>query len=137
MSLIRISRNPSGRQLKVFTAAWLVVLGAAGLASWLRGRHGAADVLWALAVALPLCGAAGPAAVRYAYVGLSYATYPIGYVVSHVVLAVVYYLVLTPIGLAMRLFRHDALARGFDSGKKSYWQPANTTRRVESYFDQT
>jgi Saxitoxin biosynthesis operon protein SxtJ len=137
MSLIRITRNPTGRQLRVFAAAWLLALGSAGLAGWMRGRHGAAEALWALAVALPLCSAASPSAVRHAYVGLSYATYPIGWVVSHVVLAVAYYLVLTPIGLAMRLFRHDALARRFEPERKSYWQPTNRTRPVESYFDQT
>jgi ABC-type uncharacterized transport system permease subunit len=136
MSLIRISKNPSVRQLKVFAAAWLAFLALSGLAFWLRGRHTAAEALWILAFAVPLAGALSPAVVRYAYVGLSYATYPIGFVVSHVVLAIVYFLVLTPIGLAMRLFGHDPLARRFDPGKRSYWSPADRTNPVESYFKQ-
>jgi hypothetical protein len=137
MSLIRISRNPSGRQLKVFAAAWLLFLGLAGSACWLRGRHGEAEALWAAAAVVPLAGTVSPVFVRYAYLGLSYATYPIGYAVSYGVLAIVFFLVLTPIGLAMRVFRHDPLGRRFDAGQRSYWRPTDPTKPVESYFDQT
>ena len=137
MSLIRINRNPNRRQLLVFGAAWLGVLGIAGCASWLRGRHPAADVLWALAVCVPLVGLGFPAVLRYAYLGLSYATYPIGFVVSYLVLAFAYFLVLTPIGLAMGLFRYDPLSRKFDPEAKSYWTPRDKTKTVESYFNQS
>ena len=137
MSLIRISKNPSGRQLRVFAVAWLVVLGLAGTACWLRGRHPAAEALWTLACAVPLAGLWSPRFVRYGYVGLSYATYPIGFVISHVALAIVYYLVLTPIGLAMRLLGHDPLTRKFDPREKSYWRPAERSKPVESYFKQS
>jgi ABC-type uncharacterized transport system permease subunit len=136
MSLIRIERNPSGRQLLVFGTAWLVFLGSAGLVSWMRGRHPAAEILWVAAAALPLAGAASRRILQLAYVGLSYATYPVGFVVSYVVLAVVYFLVLTPIGLAMRLFGHDPLTRKFDPAAKSYWILTDRKKTVESYFNQ-
>jgi hypothetical protein len=136
MSMIRITKNPSARQLVVFAASWFVFLGALGLAGWLRGRHRHAEVLWALAAALPLAGLASRGIVRIAFVGLSYATYPIGIVVSNVVLALVYYLALTPIGLTMRLFRYDPLARTFDAEAASYWIPRKTNKPAESYFKQ-
>jgi hypothetical protein len=136
MSLIRINKNPSVRELAIFSAAWFVFLGLFGLACWNHGRHPAAQALWILACVVPLSGAAGPGVPRYAYLCLSYVTYPVGMVVSHVALAVVYFLVLTPIGLAMRLLRRDPLARRFDAAEKSYWKPADATRRVASYFKQ-
>ncbi len=37
--------------------------------------------------------------MRAVFVGMSYLAWPIGFVVSHVILALVYYLVFTPIGL--------------------------------------
>ena len=74
--------------------------------------------------------------LRLAFVSVSYATYPIGIAVSHVVLALVYYLALTPIGLTMRMLRHDPLARGFDPSAQSYWIPRKTNRTPESYFKQ-
>ena len=136
MSLVRITKTPSARQLLVFAASWLVFLGALGLAGWARGRHRHAEVLWCLATALPLAGLASRRILRVAFVGLSYATYPVGIVVSNVILALVYYLALTPIGLTMRLFRYDPLARSFDPKAKSYWIPRKTNKPAESYFKQ-
>jgi hypothetical protein len=137
MSLIRINVNPSGRQLLVFAAAWLAFLGVIGAESWHHGRHATAGALWTLAALVPLVGAFSRAALRFVFVGLSYATRPIGIVVSYVVLALVYYLALTPIGLTMRLLRHDPLARKFEPDAESYWTPRNRTKPVETYFDQS
>jgi len=136
MSLIRLNRNPGGRQLVVFAVAWLAVLGLLGWRSWLRGRHPAAEAIWALAAAVPLAGLLSPRLLRWVYVALSYATYPIGYAVSRVVLALVYYLALTPIGLTMRLFGHDPLLRRFDPAARSYWTARGGAKPAESYFQQ-
>jgi ABC-type uncharacterized transport system permease subunit len=136
MSLIRISKNPPGKQLVVFAVAWAVFLGCIGFADWHHGRPRAAEVLWTIALLLPLTGLVSRKPIKYAFVGLSYATYPIGYVVSHVALAIVYFLALTPIGLLMRVLGKDPLSRKFDASQKSYWIPRNTTKSPESYFKQ-
>jgi ABC-type uncharacterized transport system permease subunit len=136
MSLIRIDKNPSGRQLSVFAGAWAVFLMVWAFAFWHRGRHDAAVYLWVAAGVVPLAGAASRKLLRHVYVGMSYATYPVGYVVSHVVLALVYFLALTPIGLTMRLLGHDPLSRKFDPAAKSYWKQRENAKPVESYFDQ-
>jgi ABC-type uncharacterized transport system permease subunit len=136
MSLVRIERNPSGRQLLVFGSAWLAFLGFAGLSLWHHGRRHPAEALLAAAVLVPLAGAFGRTVPRLAYVGLSYLTYPVGFVASYVVLALVYFLVLTPIGLAMRLLGRDPLSRAFDPGAQSYWIARDEKRDVGSYFKQ-
>jgi hypothetical protein len=136
MSLIRINKNPSSRQLFVFAASWVVFMGALGAVGWFRGRHGHATMFWVLAAALPLAGLASRSLLRIAFLGLSYATYPVGIVVSNAVLALVYYLALTPIGLTMRLFRYDPLARKFDPAAQSYWIPRIPNKPAESYFKQ-
>ena len=137
MSLIHINKNPKGRQLVVFAVAWLLILAASGLIWWGRGRHTAAEVLWALSAAVPLVGAAYPPALKGVYLGLSYATYPIGFVVSHCVLALLYFLVLTPVGLTMRLLGHDPLSRKFDPGARTYWVPRGKKGEPGSYFNQS
>jgi hypothetical protein len=136
MPLIRINKNPGGRQLAVFAAAWAAVLGAAGALYWRHGRHGAAEAAWAVAAAAPLLGAASMGALRRLYVFLSYAAYPVGFVVSHVALAAVYYLAITPIGLTMRLLRYDPLGRRFDRRAATYWTPRGA-RPVDDYFKQS
>jgi hypothetical protein len=137
MSLIRIQKNPSGRQLLVFGVAWLVFFGLWGCAFWLRGRPTAGKILLVAAAAVPLAGAASRSFLRYAYLGLSYATYPVGFAVSYVVLALVYFLALTPIGLTMRLFGRDPLSRKFEPGADTYWKSRERTKPVESYFKQS
>jgi hypothetical protein len=137
MSLIRINRDPTGRQLAVFAAAWLVLLGAVGAKEWMRNRGLAAEILWAVAAAVPLAGAVSREALRLVYVGLSLATRPVGIAVSLIVLAAVYYLALAPIGLTMRLFGHDPLSRKFEPGAPTYWNPRKTARPVSTYFDQS
>lgn len=136
MRLIRINKNPDRRQLVVFAVAWLAVLSLTGAVSWHRGRLAAAEIAWVSAAAVPLAGAAIPGLLRRIYVWLSYAAYPVGLAVSHVVLALVYYLALTPIGLTMRLFRHDPLGRRFEPKARTYWTTRGAAKHAEDYFRQ-
>jgi Saxitoxin biosynthesis operon protein SxtJ len=136
MSLVRIEKNPSGRQLLVFGVAWLAFFGAMGRLLWRHGHFVPAGILLAVAALVPLAGAFGRTVPRLAYVGLSYATYPVGLVASYVVLGVVFFLVVTPIGLVMRLLGRDPLSRTFDPGAQTYWVERGEKRTVESYFKQ-
>ncbi len=52
--------------------------------------------------------------VRPVFQGLTLIAAPIGFVISHVFLAVIYYLVITPIGLIFRLTGRDAIGRKID-----------------------
>ena len=45
----------------------------------------------------------------------------LGLIMSHIILALVYYLVLTPIGLFMRILGKDPLTLRFDPKSDSYW----------------
>jgi hypothetical protein len=50
---------------------------------------------------------------------------PLAWTVSTVLLILVYYLVLTPIGLALRLAGRDRMGRRFDSDRTTYWVKRN------------
>jgi hypothetical protein len=137
MSLLRINHHPSRRQLVVFAVAWLVFFALAGAVSWAKDRPPAAIVLWAMAGAIPLAGIASAKFLRSVYLGMSYAAYPIGFVVSHVVLAILYYAVLTPIGWLMKLGGYNPLARRFDRMAPTYWQPRGGPKTPDTYFRQS
>jgi hypothetical protein len=81
-------------------------------------------------------GLAVPSFLRYVYVGMAYLAFPIGWVVSHLVLAAVYYLVLTPVGLLLRGFRYDPMNRRFDPHAESYWTPRESADDVQRHFRQ-
>lgn len=137
MALIRIERHPSRRQLGVFGLLWLA---AFGLLGWIVARRtgstAAAGALWAAAVLAPLVGWLYPPFLRLLYLGLAYAAFPIGWVVSHLVLGLVYYAVLTPIGLVMRLMGRDSMRRAFDPAARSYWSAHRQAEQSERYLRQ-
>jgi hypothetical protein len=47
----------------------------------------------------------------------------LGQVTSPIALGLLFYGVMTPLGLAMRLTRHDPLRLARDAAARSYWQP--------------
>ena len=69
------------------------------------------------------------------YLGWMHLVFPIGWVLSHLLFGAIYFLILTPIGLSMRLIRRDPLRRHRPSSAVSYWlaRPAADSDR---YFRQ-
>jgi len=124
MAIIEIDRSPSPKTLRwfgVLLGLFFLVVGS--LLRWRAGPGTASTVLFALAGALPLLYYLVPPLRRPLYLGWVYAAWPIGLALSFALLAVVYYLVLTPIGLLMRLFGYDSMKRTFDREATSYWVP--------------
>ena len=62
--------------------------------------------------------------------------HPIGFVVSNVVLAIVFYGVVSPIGLLAKLTGRNALQLGFDRDAKTYWNPRQQIKDPRRYFRQ-
>ncbi len=136
MSLIRVNTHPSRAQLRVFAVLWLLFLGCFGALAWHRGAPGMAVIFWVAGAAV-----AGPALVvprwaRPVYLAAVYASLPLGLATSFLMLAAMYYLVLTPVGLIMRLVGHDPLARRREPGFATYWNRRDAVRPAESYFRQ-
>lgn len=136
MTLIRVNHHPAPRQLLLFAVAWTVVTGIIGLFQWLAERETLAQACWGAAIVVPLGGAVWREGLRRVYVGLTYATFPLGWLVSTAVLLVLYYGVLTPIGFILRVRRHDPLQQTPTSRADSYWRPRPVRRPAASYFRQ-
>ena len=73
---------------------------------------------------------------RPIYLIWSYALYPIGYLITLVLMGVVFYLVITPTGLLMRLFGRDPLSRKFHPEAESYWIRRREDASLDRYFRQ-
>jgi hypothetical protein len=138
MALIEIRSDPTRRELRQFALFWLPVFCAA-VGSLLVYRYAA----WSAAIGLGVCGLLAivvgivrPEWMRIVFVGWMCAAFPIGWTVSHLLMGMIYFLVITPIGLAMRLLGRDPLERRFDRTAETYW--ARRDERVDSsrYFRQ-
>ena len=137
MSLVRIDYNPSRTQLKVFGAAWLVCFGAlGGVVLHRAGSGGLVATVWLAAIVVPSIGWCAPGFMRLVYIGMSLLAFPLGLVVSYLVLAVVYYCVFTPIGLLMRSVGHDPMERRYDHTAESYWVARRGADNLRRYFRQ-
>ena len=137
IALIHVDHHPSRASLAVFGLCWLVFFGFWGrLVAW---RH----PLW-MPAAYGLWGAPGRAVarpsqrefMRILYVAMSYLAYPIGMVVSFLLLATLYFGVFTPIGLVLRLLGHDPMQRRFDCVALSYWMARRQDNDKSRYFKQ-
>ena len=129
--------HPTARMLRQFAAAWLVLLLAAGAHQHFVRHHPTAGL--ALAAAALVFGAPAlvwPAWIRWPFVAATLLTYPIGWVVSQVVLAFMYYGVLTPIALFFRVRRRDLLARRPPPDSASCWAAKEATVETERYLRQ-
>jgi Saxitoxin biosynthesis operon protein SxtJ len=133
--MIPINWSPDRKTLNEFAEAGMFALGmvAAPLA-YFRGHPRLAATFWVLAVALRLVGLAHPSWLKLVFLGLTLATWPIGWVVSKVALGLLYFLVFTPIALVFRLIGRDALQRSADRNAKTYWEPYRPNRGVERYL---
>ena len=137
MAVIEINTDPSRRDLKWFGLLLVVFVGIVGALVWHRsGSLAAGTAVWSVGGSISTLFALWPASRRRIYVGWMYAVYPIGWTLSHLLLAVVYFGVMTPIGLALRILRRDPLTRSFDRMATSYWVRHTPVSRIERYLRQ-
>jgi hypothetical protein len=138
MALIEINWNPSTRELRQFAGIWFPALFAL-LGAWIWYASGAwlvPAVLVGTAVVLGGIGLVWPSFIRPVYVVWMAAVLPIGWVVSHVLLGIVYFGIMTPVGLVMRLFGYDPMQLQFDRAAPSYWVAHNPGGDTARYFRQ-
>lgn len=138
MALIEINRNPSRRELRQFAGIWFPAMMA--FIGWLFLRKAdslsIAIAVWTVGVVVSLVGWFVPTFMRWVFVGWMYAAFPIGWTVSHVLLAAIFYLVLTPISLVARVCGRDRLRLKWDRSARSYWVPHAAVTDPKRYFRQ-
>jgi hypothetical protein len=116
--------NPSERKLRQFAWAWLAFVAILWPAiAVMRGHRVTAEVALAVGLVGWQIGVARPALLKWPFVLLSLVTWPIGQVVGRLAMVVVFFLVITPMGLVQRLSGRDPMGRRFDATAASYWRP--------------
>ena len=70
------------------------------------------------------------------YVGLAIVAYPIGFVLSYLIMGFLFFGMITPLGLIFRVIGKDPLHRSFDPAASTYWSDPRPRRSKESYFRQ-
>jgi len=144
--LIELNFRPDDGTLRRFGFMALFAFGALSLLAFheagaFRFGLGAARVpvatlLGCIGVWSGVCALVFPQANRPVYVALSVATYPIGLVVSHVMMAILFFGVFGVVSLLVRLRGRDPLARAYDRRAEGYWTVRTAPRSKSDYFRQ-
>ena len=138
MALVEINKNPSERECRQFAGLWVPgFLLLVSVLVWYRsGSMRTGIALVAAAILIAGLGLLSSSLGRVLYLGWMYAAYPVGWTISFLVMVIVYFALLTPIGFGMRLLGRRPLALRFDPLSNSYWTPRPSSTKIEAYFRQ-
>ncbi len=144
--LVDINWNPSPTILRQFGPIALVGFSLMALGTWFgvlafayipeNARVPTAAAFVAIGVLCALFGWLWPSGNRPIFVGLSLLAAPIGFVLSYVILGLLFYVIIAGVSVLLRLVGKDPLERAFLPDAESYWVDARPARPAESYFKQ-
>jgi hypothetical protein len=127
--MIATQWNPDRKQLRQFAGIWFPAFCA--LVGWSiarkTGHWHEVEIGWATAGIISIAGLVFPPLIRPIFVGLILLTYPIGWVVSHVLLGLIFYGIVTPIGIILRVTGHDPLQINAPLGNSLWKSPTGKT----------
>jgi hypothetical protein len=136
MGLIVFQTKPTARVLRQFAGAWLIFfLVLAANQIWRRG-HSSAGIALAIVALIGIVGLVKPNLMRWLFIAASAAAFPIGWVVSHVALLIMFYGVVTPMAFFFRMRRRDTLQLRAKAEQASFWIDREEEPKPERYLKQ-
>ena len=138
MALVSLNVSPSDKQLRDFGFISLIMCFVIGLLLLGLDKIPAIGfmVFCLVGVLLYLLSRISVALIKPIYLGLIVLTFPIGWVISHLMMALFYYGIITPVALLFRLINRDPLCRKYEPDADTYWIPCQKKRPAKDYFRQ-
>ena len=127
--------DTSNKAIRKFGIVIAVGLGLIGIFISLKTHN--LDVpkwLWCIGLLFLILGFTFSSVVRPVYMIWMLLAYFIGGIVSRVILTVLFYFVLTPTGLVLRLFGKDVLDKKFEKNRESYWVKKDLSGRTKEQY---
>jgi hypothetical protein len=112
--------SPGRRELRQLGLVFFGALVIIGGLLWLRDRP-VGPYFMAAGIFFGLMGLAWPRGLKWLYKPWMALALVLGHVMSRLILTLLFYLVVTPIGLVLRLMGKDLLDRKWN-GRESYWR---------------
>jgi hypothetical protein len=144
--MIEIDWNPEEKTLRHFGFIALAGFGFVAAIAWFEvlvfsfglgaARPWVAGIAGGLALLSALFSLVAPKANRPIFVGLALLTFPIGFVLSYVILGTLFFGLIAPVAIFFRITGRDPMNRKYEPDAPSYWTPARPARAADSYFKQ-
>ncbi len=133
--IVELNTNPSERQLRQFG---LICVVACPLIVWLWSRNiFAVQIATAIGAALGIVGTVAPKRLRLLFVGMIYATFPIGLVLGELTMLLIYFGVFLPMALLFRIIGRDVLQRRSSLQAETFWKVRVPPKSVRKYYQQS
>ena len=117
----RAKNTPDKETLRKFAITISVALGAIGaFFLWRKGQAGL--IFIAIGAIILLAGLAWPKSLSLLFKAWMAFSLILGLIMNHIILSLVYYLVLSPIGLLMKALGKNPLTLKLDREANSYWK---------------
>lgn len=112
--------NTAKVELKKFARVMFLALAIIGTIFLLRHKTG---YIWfyAFGLAFLLLGVFVPVSLKPIYIIWMRLALVLSWIMTRLILILIFYLVFTPIGLVLKLFGKDLLDRRIEKGRSSYW----------------
>ncbi|HOK95265.1 MAG TPA: SxtJ family membrane protein [Anaerohalosphaeraceae bacterium] len=138
MTLIKPPLNPSDKELRTFGFACLTAAAAASLILFKTARATGVQCLFIFFLGAAVCGLGliRPLWAKPVYRVMILLGFPIGWLLSHMILAFFFYCIFTPVGLCRRLLGNHPLRRYDESRLETYWIPRPKKPTAKDYFRQ-
>ena len=124
----------SPKKLREFGLLVGGVLCALGILLWWRGRYTYPYFLFS-GILLVIAGAVVPRSLKSLQKAWMTLAILLGWVMTRVLLSVLFYLTLSPIGFVLRLTGKDLLDEKLEPKKQSYWKIRPQVPRVPSDYE--
>jgi hypothetical protein len=138
--MMEFNLHPDSRQLRSFSAALITLSIILGVVVYRRsGLSLRGECILAAVAAIGMFSVFGlfwPWLIRPMYQVWHVITFPVGWFVSHLLLGVIFFLLITPLAVLLRLLGKDAMQRKFDRNASSYWETKVGERKGSDYFRQ-
>jgi hypothetical protein len=125
----------TNRDLRKF--AWVMTSGflVFGVIAFLRAKPKSSLVFTVLSFLFLLFGAVLPGALRPVYSFWMGLAHILGWINTRVILSILFYIVLAPVSLVMRLFGRDVLQKRFDRSRTTYWHERTANRPARDRYE--
>ena len=100
----------------------VLFFGGQGVWRVISGLIGPWTYVCAVGAIIGIIGLYAPRLVRSIFVGWMILAFPIGWVISHLTLGILYYLLFTPVAIAFRIAKRDRLVLRRQPEAQSYWK---------------
>ena len=138
MALVSLNLKPSKKQLRDFGLIALCMCNVVGLLLLWAAKISPKELIVLFLIGVTVFGLSrlSTTFIKPVYLALTILTFPVGWAVSHLIMAVFYYAIITPIALLFKVLGRDLLCRKYDPQADSYWIAYKRKRSNKDYFHQ-